>query len=70
MVRGFKAMAAHLFEHAGISVHPDTLRKAVDDAANPLPVEWDGGFATIAPLKLMRWRKQRVGRRRTTKRAA
>lgn len=70
MIVGFKAMAAYLEEHAQVDVHPDTLRKAVDDDRNPLPVEWDGGFAQIEPLKLLRWREGRRGQRRQNRKTA
>lgn len=61
VLKGFKAMAAYLKEHADLNVHHDVLRKAVDDAANPLPVAWDNGFAEIYPQQLMAWRMRRRG---------
>ncbi len=64
MISGFKEMAVYLKEHAQVSIHPDTLRRAVDDKNHPLPVDWDGGFAHIEPVKLLRWREDRRGQRR------
>lgn len=65
MIIGFKAMAQYLTEHSDLAVHPDTLRKAVNDERNPLTVEWDGGFARIEPLKLIQWRESRKGMKRS-----
>jgi hypothetical protein len=70
MIKGFKAMAEYLTEHAKIPVHPDTLRKAVSDERNPLVVEWDNGFALIEPMKLMQWREKRKGLKRPNRKSA
>lgn len=67
---GFKAMATHLKEHAGMTIHPDTLRKAVRDKRNPLKVTWDGFSATITSSALMAWREGRRGLRRQATRKA
>lgn len=69
MIRGFKAMSTYLENHAGVIMHQDTLRKATRDPSNPLPVEWDNGFATIKPTDLMRWREKRRGRCRANRAA-
>ena len=61
MIATFKQMSAYLEEHAGVKIHSETLRKAVADERNPLPVVWDGGVATIEPLQLIRWRENRKG---------
>jgi hypothetical protein len=70
MLKGFKAMAAWLSQHAQMDVHPDTLRKAVGDRRHPLPITWDGGFAVIEPDALRRWRDIRRGMRRTFRKCA
>lgn len=70
MLTGFKAMADYLERHGRVSIHPDTLRKAVRDDRNPLRVTWDNGMATIEPRILLQWREQRIGMVRRNRRAA
>lgn len=69
MLVGFKAMAA-FFDKIGYKIHPDTLRRAVQDDRNPLVVEWDSGFAFCDPTRLLEWRQKRFGMRRRNSKAA
>lgn len=64
LIEGFKGMAEYFEKKTGITLHPDTFRKAVDDKENPLCVDWENGRAYIKPRNLIRWRNRRRGRRR------